>query len=486
MSVASTVPAAGPSETVLPPGTVLRVPGSVTVADGGRTLVGGDPPRLAYLGDAAQALLRHGRELRVVDRRSAMLARRLADGGLAHVVAGPPPVSQAAVTAVVPVRDRPLPLARLLAALEPGLRVVVVDDGSADPGATAAVARRHGADLVRRAVPGGPAAARNTGLRRVRTAFAVFVDSDVVPEPGWLEALLGQMVDPAVGLVAPRVLALADADADAGGGWVAGYERARSSLDLGPDPARVQPRGRVSYLPSACLLGRVEALAGGFDERMHVAEDVDLVWRAHAAGWRVRYCPQARVRHEHRVGLVPWLTRKAFYGTGAAALAARHGRAVAPVAMPAWAAVACAALAAQRRWSLPVAGAATGLAVGGLVSRLQQSDHPVRTAAALVPLGLVAALRQTAAGLTRHWWPVAVAAAVPSRRARRAVLVAAIAGGLDDWRRQRPALDPVRFVVARRLDDLAYGTGLWWGALRCCDLRALCPDLSGRGVGGSG
>jgi len=34
---------------------------------------------------------------------------------------------------------------------------------------------------------------------------------------------------------------------------------------------------------------------------------------------------------------------------------------------------------------------------------------------------------------------------------------------------------PVRFIVARRLDDLAYGAGLWWGALRSRSPRALLP-----------
>lgn len=67
-----------------------------------------------------------------------------------------------------------------------------------------------------------------------------------------------------------------------------------------------------------------------------------------------------------------------------------------------------------------------------------------------------------------------------SRRVRRAALAAAVLGGLDDWRRSRPTLDPVRFVAARRLDDLAYGAGVWWGAWRARDPRALLPDLSGR------
>jgi hypothetical protein len=34
-------------------------------------------------------------------------------------------------------------------------------------------------------------------------------------------------------------------------------------------------------------------------------------------------------------------------------------------------------------------------------------------------------------------------------------------------------------VAARRLDDLAYGAGLWWGALRCRTAEPLRPVGTG-------
>jgi hypothetical protein len=38
-------------------------------------------------------------------------------------------------------------------------------------------------------------------------------------------------------------------------------------------------------------------------------------------------------------------------------------------------------------------------------------------------------------------------------------------------------LDPVRFTVLRRLDDLAYGAGVWFGVIRGRSLRALIPKI---------
>jgi mycofactocin system glycosyltransferase len=464
----------------LPVGFTVRLGADTRACDGGRTLVGGSGSVL-HLRPRAREML-HGGTLVARDADSSTVARLLLDRGLADPwwPAPTPDEEVTDVTVVVPVRDRPRQLARLLSALPPALPVLVVDDGSADPGPTRAVASEFGARLLRHPVSRGPAAARNTGLARVRTELVAFLDSDVVPVPGWLGLLRRHLDDPAIGVVGPRVLGGAPR---AGDGWLCRYEAARSSLDLGPRPAPVRPLGRVAYLPSAALLARRSALlvhgTAGFDDSMTVAEDVDLVWRVHGSGWRVRYEPAAAVRHDHRTTLGPWLRRKAFYGTGAALLAERHGTDVAPLVLTPWTAVLTAALLAQRRWSLPLAAAACAGATGTVARRLRSADHPVRTAASLTALGAASSLQQAGSALTRHYWPLAVLAATRSTRARRALLVAVVADGLLDHRRVRPDLDPVRYLVARRLDDLAYGAGLWCGAVRARSPRALVPAFRG-------
>jgi hypothetical protein len=96
--------------------------------------------------------------------------------------------------------------------------------------------------------------------------------------------------------------------------------------------------------------------------------------------------------------------------------------------------------------------------------------------------------------VTRHYWPVSVVAALLSRRVRRRVLAIALAEGLVDWWRHRSGergagLDPVRFLLARRLDDLGYGAGLWWGAWQHRTVQPLRPVGSGalsRSVGAAG
>jgi mycofactocin system glycosyltransferase len=264
---------------------------------------------------------------------------------------------------------------------------------------------------------------------------------------------------------------------DSGGSWLARYETARSSLDLGPTAAAVRPHSRVSYVPSATVLMRVSALSNGFDEQKPVAEDVDAIWRLCGAGWRVRYEPAAVVRHDHRTVPEEWLGRRMFYGTGAALLAERHGSAVAPMVLAPWAAALAVVVLAQRRWSAPAAAALCLAATARNARLLRGTESPVQTAGTVTLIGVVSVAHQAAAALTRHYWPLTLPAALFSRRARRALIVAALAQGVADHRRTRPQLDVVRYVVALRLDDLAYGAGLWRGAIQGRSPRALVPLL---------
>ena len=128
--------APGPGRSPVPAGMRLRPdPGLLSLA-GGTVLVGGAPLRLLRLGPRGAALARGWWDGVPVPGGPAAqeLARRLLDAGLAHPdpAGGPPGPGPDEVTAVIPVRDRPAELARCLAGLG-GMRVIVVDDGSADP-----------------------------------------------------------------------------------------------------------------------------------------------------------------------------------------------------------------------------------------------------------------------------------------------------------------------------------------------------------------
>ena len=70
------------------------------------------------------------------------------------------------------------------------------------------------------------------------------------------------------------------------------------------------------------------------------------------------------------------------------------------------------------------------------------------------------------------------------RPARRVVLVAAVTDGVVDWASRRRDADEdakpigvVTYLLLKRLDDLAYGLGLWYGVVRERNLGPLKPQI---------
>lgn len=424
------------------------------------------------------------------------LARRLVDAGVAvprlppAAPAGSSGTTTATVTVVIPVHDRQHGLNTTLAALGT-VPVVVVDDASPSPIAAPAAGDTV-VTVVRRGRRGGPAAARNSGWRSVDTEVVAFVDADCVPDPGWLEALLPHFDDPSLAAVAPRITAAAPPAAAGPGsraflrgrrfrpgvaGAVATYDRLRSPLDMGPLAGPVRTGGRISYVPSTALLIRRRALAsvGGFDEGLRFGEDVDLVWRLEAGGWRIRYDPSVHVSHPTRATAAGWLRQRYDYGTSAAPLAARHGQAVAPVrsglpTLAAWALAACGPP------TLAVPAAVAVVAATTLRIRAR-TGLPVADAARLAVAGHRYAGSAVADALRRTWWPLTAAAGVGGgRRGRRVVLRSAAAALLGARSCGWPGT-PASWVALRLADDVAYGTGVWVGVLRARSIAALTPQV---------
>jgi hypothetical protein len=134
--------------------------------------------------------------------------------------------------------------------------------------------------------------------------------------------------------------------------------------------------------------------------------------------------------------------------------------------------------AARRSWPAPAAAAALlGLGSARLAGRLARPGRraPLLLASRLVVGGTAVAGRALARTALRSHWPLAVLAAVPSRTARRALAVVAVAEAGRAWWPHRAAIGLPGFAAAHRLADLAYGAGLWAGAVRARSLRALLP-----------
>ena len=467
---------APPVDRALPEGFRIRLNARARRWADGSVLVGGSPWRISRLKPPAQDLVR-----RLADAGSIGLvlhlpihltvARMLLDRGFADPLPTVTADHDPAAATVIPAMDHPDNLDAVLASLDPGL-VVVVDDGSRDPDAVTNIAHSHGARIIRHGVNRGPAAARNTGLAATNSPIVAFIDSDCIAEPGWPGRLLHHFEDPGVAAVASRIAS------DHGlGSVLERYDTTRSSLDMGSKAELVRPGARLGFVPSAALLVRRSALAGGgFDEGLRLGEDVDLIWRLTEAGWLVRYDPDSVVRHRPRARLRDWIVRKYEYGTSAADLHARHPGRLTPAHLSSWNLATLALFAAGHP---VVASSVTGAATAMLWHQIRDLPRSHQLAARTVAQGLLADSASIGHLLRREWWPIGAAALLlaPRSRTARVAAVCMLAPIALEWATHRLPLDPVRYAGLRLIDDASYGSGVISSAVKDCSWKTLLPHV---------
>lgn len=162
--------------------------------------------------------------------------------------------------------------------------VIVVDDGSTDGTPercdTVATHMRVPTTIVRQAVNGGPAAARNAGIARAQGRLIAFTDADCEVAPDWLE----------------RALARFAADDS-----LAGVEgRTEPKGEPGTLTHQMVNRSGGLYMTCNMVYAReVLDAAGGFDERFRLAflEDSDVAFSVMDAGGVIAFDPEVVVYH---------------------------------------------------------------------------------------------------------------------------------------------------------------------------------------------
>lgn len=172
--------------------------------------------------------------------------------------------------------------------------IIVVDDGSTDN--TLALCEEFGQKLGLSSLRtftqanAGPGPARNHGIRKAQAEIIVFLDSDCVPRPDWLENITQPVLeDPALMGVEGQTV---------------------------PGPGKFTPlkhyvENRVGGLWWTCNIAYRKSVlykVGGFDEAFRPAcEDMDLGYRVNKIG-KILFLPAAEVEHV----LIDWPLTKHF------------------------------------------------------------------------------------------------------------------------------------------------------------------------------
>ena len=175
------------------------------------------------------------------------------------------------------------------------LELLVVDDGSDQPVAQLLAGRRdERLKIVRHGSNRGLSAARNTALGLARAPLVSHLDSDDAWEPAYLERVLPEFRDEAIGLVYTNAAILGHP----GGHDTYIFDPAPHPIDTFPKIAEQNP----VPLPTATARTHAVRDAGGYARWLKSTQDYNLWCRMAAAGWRFAFVDLKLARYRWPVG----------------------------------------------------------------------------------------------------------------------------------------------------------------------------------------
>lgn len=187
-------------------------------------------------------------------------------------------------------------------------RVLIVDNGS-DLSAEKVSAILPDCQIIKTSVNLGFAGGCNTGLRRVKTTYALLLNNDTEVRGNWLLPLVRCMEEfPDVGACQPKILSMRfSGKYDYAGGMGGlidrfGYPFAIGRIfdSLETDQNQYKGRYRIFWASGTAMIIRMRALqkVGLLDEDFFAhMEEIDLSWRLHLVNYRVASDSESVVYH---------------------------------------------------------------------------------------------------------------------------------------------------------------------------------------------
>ncbi|MFB0516113.1 MAG: glycosyltransferase [Candidatus Neomarinimicrobiota bacterium] len=191
----------------------------------------------------------------------------------------------------------------------PSLEIIMVDNGSTDESVPYVEQHYPLVRVIRSATNLSYSGGNNLGMRHARGQYIVLLNNDTEVTPGWLEPILEEFEsDERIAACQPKVLSMTDRGAFEYAGAAGGYMdrfgypflRGRVFDTIEQDHGQYQLPGDLFWTSGAAMAIRTAVLSetGLLDEDfvLHM-EEIDLCWRLHLGGYRLRVRPDAVIYH---------------------------------------------------------------------------------------------------------------------------------------------------------------------------------------------
>lgn len=181
--------------------------------------------------------------------------------------------------------------------------VILVDNGSTDDSVEYVISEFPGIRVIENGRNLGYAGGMNVGIAQSEGDVVVLLNNDIIVRRDWLSELVGAMAaDERIGIAGCKIF-FADGKTLQHAGGLISYPLALAD-HCGyrqPDTGAYDVLADVAYVTSAAMAIRRAVLAevGDLDDGFFPIyyDDVDICYRARAAGWRVVYVPTAVLTH---------------------------------------------------------------------------------------------------------------------------------------------------------------------------------------------
>lgn len=207
----------------------------------------------------------------------------------------------------------------------PNKKIFIIDNGSTDDSIAFIQSRYPNIQIIRNEKNRGYASGYNTGLACIIADFYVLLNTDVEVTRQFLEPIINLMEsDATIGICQPKILSYSNRDyfeyAGGAGGWIdiLGFTFARGRVfdhyerDLG----QYNNNTPIFWASGACQVIRSSLfteLQGFYDYYFMYTEEVDLCWRAQAAGYKVYACGHSIVYHKETTRLTDQPAKRLYY-----------------------------------------------------------------------------------------------------------------------------------------------------------------------------